>query len=73
MTVTDILTAIDAQISNLEQGRALLTDPGTGGRRGKKSASTRSVKVKRVLSAEGRRHIVEAQRKRWAAQRKAAK
>jgi hypothetical protein len=72
MSLNDILSSIDAQISNLEQARALLTDPGTG-RRGKTSASTRSVKRKRTMSAEGRRNIVEGQKKRWAAQRKAAK
>jgi len=72
MTVTDILFTINSQLSNLKQARALLTDPGTG-RRGKKSASKPSIKTKRKLSAEGRRHIVEAQHKRWAAQKKAAK
>jgi hypothetical protein len=74
MTVTDILSTIDAQISNLEQARTLLTDSGTG-RRGKESASTHVVKAKakRTLSPAGRKRIADAQRKRWAAQKKAAK
>jgi hypothetical protein len=72
MSLNDILSTIEAQISNLEQARALLTDSGTS-RRGKKSASTRSVRRKRTLSAEGRKRIAEAQRKRWAAQKKATK
>jgi hypothetical protein len=72
MSMNDLLSTIDSEISTLEQARALLTDSGTG-RRGKKSVSKRSVKMKGKLSAEGRRHIVEAQLKRWAAQKKAAK
>jgi hypothetical protein len=72
MSMNDLLSDIDVEISNLQQARALLTGSDTG-RRGKKSASTRSVKRKGTLSAEGRRRIAEAQRKRWAAQKKAAK
>jgi hypothetical protein len=72
MSIHDVLYAIDAQISNLEQARALLTGPGTS-RRGKKSASTRSVKVERVMSPEARKRIGDAQRKRWAEQKKATK
>jgi hypothetical protein len=71
MSLNDVLSAIDAEISSLQEARSLLTDSGTG-RRGTTSASTRSAKRKGTLSAEGRRHIVEAQRKRWAAQKKAA-
>lgn len=33
----------------------------------------KSVKKKRVMSEEGRQRIIEAQKKRWAAKRKAAK
>ena len=72
MSLNDVLSTIDAEISALQQARALLTDPGTG-RRSKKSASTASVKGKRTMSPEGRKNIVEAQRKRWAAQKKAEK
>ena len=72
MSLNDVLSAIDSQISRLQQARALLTDSGTG-RRGKKSASTRPVKGKRVVSPESRKRMADAQRKRWAAQKKALK
>ena len=71
MSLNDVLSTIDAQIARLQQARALLTGSGNSGR-GRKSASKPSVKPKRKLSAEGRKKIAEAQRKRWAKQ-KAAK
>ena len=51
--MNDILSTIAAEISLLQQVRALLTSSGTS-RRAKKSASSSSVKVKRVLSPEAR-------------------
>ena len=83
MAVVDILAAIDQEIAQLQQARALLS----GGvapvakrkvGRPKKSeaiavpAAKPAKKKKRNLSAEGRKRIAEAVKKRWAAQKAAA-
>jgi hypothetical protein len=72
MSLNDILSTIDADIARLQQVRALLTGSGKGGR-GRKSVTMLSARPKRTLSPEGRKRIAEAQRKRWAARKKAAK
>jgi hypothetical protein len=68
MTLTDLVSSIDAEIARLQQARALLTGSGSyapkAGRRAER---------KYALSAEARKRIGDAQRKRWAAQKKAAK
>jgi hypothetical protein len=61
MYLLTLIEAIDAEISRLQQVRKLLS--GTGTRGGKRGA----------MSAEGRARIAEAQRKRWAQRKKAAK
>ena len=72
MSIQDVLSAIDSEIALIEQARALLTGyAASKGRR--KSTNTQPIKAKRILSAAARKKISEAQRKRWAAQRKAAK
>jgi hypothetical protein len=74
--VKRILDEIDAQISKLQQARALLagtTAPAGRGRpKGSKSAAAApsAAPRKRKLSAEGRRRIAEAMKKRWAERRK---
>ncbi len=76
MEVKRILDEIDAQISKLQQARALLagtTAPAGRGRpKGSKSAAAApsAAPRKRKLSAEGRRRIAEAMKKRWAERRK---
>jgi hypothetical protein len=72
MSVNEILASIDAEISTLQRARALLirTEPNT--LRGKASTK-KSLKKKRTLSPEAKARIAEGQRKRWAAQKKAAK
>jgi hypothetical protein len=56
----NIITAIDAEISRLQQARNLLAGSrGTGG-------------GKRVMSADARARISAAQKKRWAQKRKKA-
>jgi len=76
MNLERILSAIDDQISKLQQARAMLAGAGSpivvkrGPGRPKKSASEPSGK-KRVLSAEARARIAAAQKKRWAAAKKA--
>jgi hypothetical protein len=67
MNVNEILSSIDSEIARLEQVRALLA-----GQVGYSAGKGRATK-KRTLSAEARAKIAAAQRKRWAAQKKAAK
>lgn len=71
MTIENIVAELDAEISRLEQVRNLLSN-GAGLFAGRNSGDGVSRK-KRVLSPEARQRIAEAQRKRWAAQKKAAK
>lgn len=77
MEVSRIIVEIDAQISKLQQARALLagtTAPapptGRGRPKGSKNASTGTTPRKRKLSPEGRKRIADAMRKRWAERRK---
>jgi hypothetical protein len=72
MNTDQILDAIDSEILRLQQVKALLSggswiSSGVITRRSSKPAK------KRTLSAEARAKIAEAQRKRWAAQKKAKK
>lgn len=63
MNTSELITAIDAEISRLQQARELPADSiGTGTR-----------EEKRTLSAEGRARIAAAQKKRWAERKKANK
>jgi hypothetical protein len=79
MTTIEIISAVDEEISKLQQARSLLTeypDPTPSAiRRGpgrpKKAVSAKP--VKRVLSPEAKARIAAAQKKRWAAHKKAAK
>lgn len=86
MEVSRIIAEIDAQISKLQQARALLAatsqsvakGPGRpkGRPAGVKAASTAASKTttqrKRKLSPEGRKRIADAMKKRWAERRKQA-
>jgi hypothetical protein len=75
MTVTNIVSSIDAEIARLLEARALLagSGPSTGSKAASKNAASKKTASKRVMSAEAREKIAAAQRKRWAAQKKAAK
>jgi hypothetical protein len=73
MAIDSILAQIDAEIARLNQVRALLSG---AGKAAPSTAATKTVSApkrqgrkRRVLSAEARKRIAEAQRKRWAAQR----
>lgn len=70
MTLDHILGAIDAEIAQLQQARALLA--GTNARYDKRTTTAAVPKQKRRkrMSAEGRKRIADAQRKRWAAQKR---
>jgi len=74
MSLDHLLFAIDAEITRLQQARALLAGTSRGSRDGKPPApSAPKRRGRRKLSAEARKRIAEAQRKRWAAQKAAAK
>lgn len=84
MTIDSILSQIDAEIARLTQVRALLSGSGTSATKTANktaikaaskaaSAPTKVGRKKRVLSADARKRIAEAQRKRWAAQKAKAK
>ena len=77
MNTNDILVAIDAEISRLQQARTLLSDTSPIGKRqpGRPAGSSMpgKVKAKRTLSAEAREKIAAAQRARWAKSKRAAK
>jgi hypothetical protein len=76
--VSRIIAEIDAQISKLQQARALLAGTATSAGRGgpgrpkgsKNAAATPAAPRKRKLSPEGRKRIADAMKKRWAERRK---
>lgn len=70
MSLDNILSSIDAELSRLKQARALLAGTSTG-THDAKPASIATAKPRRKMSAAARKRIAEAQRKRWAAQKKA--
>ena len=63
---TDILKEIDAEIARLQRARELLAGDSLAKRSSMKTPSAAPVRKKRKLSAEARRRIAEAQRRRWA-------
>jgi hypothetical protein len=69
MNRNSILAEIDAEIARLEQARSLLA----GSENTSTTKNALPAKKKRKLSKKARARIAEAQRKRWAAQKKAAK
>jgi hypothetical protein len=82
MGIAEIIASIDRDISTLQKARTLIATRTSGGRkRGRPSKSAAAVmafvsrpakkRKKRNLSPEGRKRIAEAQRRRWAAKRKA--
>jgi hypothetical protein len=71
MSIESILAEIDAEIARLTQVRSLLAGSRAvtpSGAKGKTSRGSGKRK-KRVLSADARKRIADAQRKRWAAQK----
>jgi hypothetical protein len=76
MSIESILVEIDAEIARLTQVRSLLAGSrsvSTSRSKSKPSPAAGKTKRKRVLSAEARKRIADAQRKRWAAQKAKAK
>ena len=76
MSIESILAEIDAEIARLTHVRSVLAGSAkvasTNVGRGAKKVAVKAPK-KRVLSAEARKRIADAQRKRWAAQKAKAK
>ncbi len=77
MAIENILAQIDSEIARLKQARSLLATIGTtvttAGRKARKASAKAKPRKKRVLSADARKRIADAQRKRWAAVRAKAK
>ena len=82
MNTSEIVSAIDSEISRLQHVRSLLsnaesigatTKPGRGRPKGSKNAAPTVEPKKRVMSDAGRAAIAEGQRRRHAAAKKAAK
>jgi hypothetical protein len=71
MSIESILAEIDAEIARLTQVRSLLAGSRAVTPSGSKSKTSRGPgkRKKRVLSADARKRIADAQRKRWAAQK----
>jgi hypothetical protein len=69
MVIAEVLGSLDEEIGRLRQVKDLLLGGGAGSGR----LAVKRAKRKRVMSAEARERIAAAQRKRWAAQKKAAK
>jgi hypothetical protein len=76
MTIEAILAEIDAEIARLTEARRLLGTAGstksTPTKRGAKKSAGKARKP-RVLSAEARKRIADAQKRRWAAQKSKSK
>lgn len=68
MAIAEIIAEIDAEIGKLEQAKKLLSN-GRNLQLGNLTVKKSSGRKKRTLSAEARKRIAEAQRKRWAAQK----
>jgi hypothetical protein len=77
MAIENILAQIDSEIARLSQARKLLATLGgttfTAAGKAKRSTTKGKPRKKHVLSAEARKRIADAQRKRWAAQRAKSK
>jgi hypothetical protein len=67
--VSKIVVELDKEIARLREARALLAGVPASGRAS--SAKRASAKArKRTMTAEGRRRIAEAMKKRWAERKK---
>lgn len=71
MNTQDIIASLDAEITRLQHARTLIANASGPKRRGRPLGSVNTNSKKRQgMSAAGRKRIAEAQRKRWAAQKK---
>jgi hypothetical protein len=76
MSLSEIISKIDAEIAHLQSARRLIAGlpaTRTSKQNVKPTALKKRKRQKHVMTPEGRAKIAEAQRKRWAAKKKAAK
>ena len=77
MQPSEMIAAIDEEITRLEQARNLLSGIGTGpahrGRPAGAFSGGTAPRKRRTVSAAGRARIVAAQKKRWARVKRASK
>jgi hypothetical protein len=75
MSIESILVQIDAEIAHLTHVRNLLASKSAVSVEPANSVSAKAGKAKkrRVLSADARKRIADAQRRRWAAQKAKSK
>jgi hypothetical protein len=71
VSIKSILAEIDIEIARLQEVKKLLSS--ADAKSSKKSTTAAKKRSKRTLSPEARARIAEAQRKRWAAVKRAAK
>ena len=75
MEAKGIIAEIDAEIARLQQARALLSGGTVKAKPGRPKGTASAGKPqrrKRVLSADARKRIADAQKRRWAERRKSA-
>jgi hypothetical protein len=72
MSREQILSAIDEEISKLQQARKLLQSSGGSKLVSGLSSNGRKTRARRTLSPEARARIAAAQKRRWAKQKKEA-
>jgi hypothetical protein len=71
MSLDNLLATIDTEISRLQQARELLAGTSARGRKPANHLKAPSKpRPKRVMSAATRKRIGDAQRKRWATQKR---
>ena len=75
MGIDSIIAQLDSEIARLTQVRSLLASSGKVAAKFTESKAPKAAKKrkKRVLSADARKRIADAQRKRWAAQKAKSK
>ena len=72
MNKNHLLELIDAEIGRLQEARRLLGGSSDVSRNGHRGFSYGGARKRRRMSAEAKRRISIAQKKRWAARKKAA-
>ena len=78
MQIEEIIAYVDQELDRLNRVKTLLAEGGTGSavqliKNETPASGNGKPRKKRTMSAEARERIAAAQRKRWAAQKKAAK
>ena len=71
MNTSTLIAELDKQIARLREARNLLAGAESAKRRGRPPVKAKATRKKRVLSPEARAKMAAAQKRRWAAYRKA--